>query len=69
MPPPDLRTTRTYYWTWQACSVAFAIGIGSIAYLILSIGEETPADSLAIGIIVGIVATSTWHRTKWKDGR
>ncbi len=70
--PTDLRMTRTYYFTWQALSLAMTIAVGAIAYWIMRPFHGSPAETdtgsyLVIGIIVGVVMANVWHRTKWKD--
>ncbi len=62
--PQDLRMTR-YYWTWQACSLAFAVACGGATYLVVRL---TAQPDFAAGVIVGVVAANAWYRTKWKDG-
>jgi hypothetical protein len=66
MTPPDLKTTRTYYWTWQGCSLAFALAVGGAAYLLCKLAGPVGFPE---GIIVGIVMAGAWHRTKWRDGQ
>ena len=74
MIPTDLRTTRTYYWTWQALSLAMTVLIGAITYWLLrpfrgSPAETDPGSYLVVGIIVGIVVTNAWNRLKYKAPR
>ena len=70
MMQPDLRTTRTYYWTWQACSLCAAIAAGAGTSLIwwLSVGGL----GFVGGILVGAVTHQAWQQTKfdsWRDRR
>jgi hypothetical protein len=65
--PPDLKMTRTYYWTWQACSLCAALAAGAGTYLVLrfSFGEL----GFVGGVVVGACMASAWNDTKWKDDR
>lgn len=63
--PPNLRMTRTYYLTWQGCSLVFATFIGIALYYVLCLVEQ---PDVADGMIIGIIMASVWHETKWKDG-
>ena len=59
-------TPRTYYLTWQACSLAFTVFVGAGLYFGLRIADGAP--DFTSGVIIGIVMASTWHEMKWKDG-
>ena len=66
----DLRMTRTYYWTWQALSLAMTLFTGAVTYWILrpldgSLAGGDTGSYLVIGIIVGVVMTNVWKRTKY----
>ena len=65
MTPPDLRTTRTYYLTWQACGLGLALCAGYTTYLVCLLMGPVGFPE---GILVGAVMANIWHRTKWKEG-
>lgn len=66
MTTPDLKMTRTYYLTWQACGLAFSTLVGVGLYLGLCIFDSKP--DFVSGLIIGAVMVCTWHEMKWKDG-
>ena len=64
MTPPDLRMTRTYYLTWQACSLAAALAFGGAMCAGLWLADDL---NYITGIVTGIVMANTWHQTKWSE--
>ena len=66
MTPPDLRMTRTYYFTWQALGLFFTAGIGALLYFGLSLTGDPP--DFVCGLIIGAIMMKVWSELRWKDG-
>ena len=66
MTPPDLRMTRTYYFTWQALGLFFTAAVGALLYFGIGLTGDPP-DFVA-GLVIGAVMTKVWNELKWKDG-
>ncbi len=62
MMPPDLQMTRTYYWTWQGCSMCAALAGAGVFYLFLHYLLGLP--DLATGVLCGIAYNQIWNETK-----
>lgn len=61
----DMRRTRGYYWTWQACSFVFACISGLATYLFLYWAGEL---NLIGGVIIGLAAAYAFSETRWRPG-
>jgi hypothetical protein len=61
--PPDLTTTRTYYWTWQGCALCAATASG--AGVSFAIWLSTGSLGYVTGVIAGLCAMQAWQETKW----
>ena len=66
MTPPDLKTTRTYYWSWQACGLAAAMALGGAMCAGLWLADDL---NYITGIVTGVVMANAWHRTKYEAPR
>ena len=66
MMPNDLRTTRTYYFTWQALGLTCTAAVGALLYFGLSLTGDPP--DFVSGLVIGAVMMKVWSELRWKDG-
>jgi len=59
----DFKTTRTYYWTWQGCSLCAALAGTGVFYLFLHYLIGLP--DLTTGALCGVAYNQIWSETKY----